>query len=65
MPSPTPMEIVTSVKYVLSIYRLQFSQVQLKAHSLKSGDPGLRTRSDHLLNLFLVDPGSTSQLLFK
>ena len=30
--------------------------------ALRSGDPGFKTRSDHSLNLFLVVPGSTSQL---
>ena len=30
---------------------------------LRSGYPGLKTPSDHWLNLFLVVPGSTSQLL--
>ena len=30
--------------------------------ALRSGDPGFKTRSDHWLNLFLVVPGSTSQL---
>ena len=29
---------------------------------LRSGDPGFKTRCDHSLNLFLVVPGSTSQL---
>ena len=28
--------------------------------SLRSGDPGFKTRSEHSLNLFLVVPGSTS-----
>ena len=32
------------------------------ALALRSGDPGFKTRSDHSLNLFLVVPGSTSQL---
>ena len=30
--------------------------------ALRSGDPRFKTRSDHSLNLFLVVPGSTSQL---
>ena len=30
---------------------------------LRSGVPGFKTRSDHLLNLFLVVPGSISRLL--
>ena len=30
--------------------------------ALRSGDPGFKTHSDHLLNLILVVPGSTSQL---
>ena len=34
----------------------------VRAHALRSGDPGFKTRSDHSLNLFLVVPGSTSQL---
>ena len=32
------------------------------ALSLKSGDPGLKTLSDHSLNLILGVPGSTSQV---
>ena len=32
----------------------------VRALALRSGDPGFKTRSDHLLNLFLVVPGSTS-----
>ena len=38
----------------------QVSVVRVLA--LRSGDPGLKTCSDHLLNLILVVPGSTSQL---
>ena len=34
----------------------------VRALALRSGDPGFKTRSDHSLNLFLVVPGSTSQL---
>ena len=34
----------------------------VRALALRSGDPGLKTRSDQSLNLFLVVPGSTSQL---
>ena len=34
----------------------------VRALALRSGDPGFKTRSDHSLNLFLVGPGSTSQL---
>ena len=34
----------------------------VRALALRSGDPGFKTRSDHSLNLILVDPGSTSQL---
>ena len=34
----------------------------VRALALRSGDPGFKTRSDHSLNLFLVAPGSTSQL---
>ena len=34
----------------------------IRALALRSGDPGFKTRSDHLLNLFLIVPGSTSQL---
>ena len=35
----------------------------IRALALRSrGGPGLKTRSDHLWNLFLVVPGSTSQL---
>ena len=30
--------------------------------AFRSRDPGFKTCSDHLLNLFLVVPGSTSQL---
>ena len=30
--------------------------------ALRSGDPGFKTSSNHPFNLFLVDPGSTSQL---
>ena len=30
--------------------------------ALRSGDPGFKTRSDHLLNLFLVVTSSTSRL---
>lgn len=32
----------------------------VRALALRSGDPGFKTRSDHLLNLFLVVPGSTA-----
>ena len=35
---------------------------EVRALSLRSGDPGFTTHSDHLLNLILVVPGSTSQL---
>ena len=42
-------------------YRRQCGPV-VRALALKSGDPGFKTRSDHSLNLFLVVPGSTSQL---
>ena len=41
--------------------RRQCSPV-VRALALRSGDPGFKTRSDHSLNLFLVVPGSTSQL---
>ena len=34
----------------------------IRALAWRSGDPGFKTRSDHSLNLFLVVPGSTSQL---
>ena len=34
----------------------------VRALALRSGDPGFKTRSGHSLNLFLVVPGSTSQL---
>ena len=34
----------------------------VRALALRSGDPGFKTRSDHSFNLFLVVPGSTSQL---
>ena len=34
----------------------------VRALALRSGDPGFKTRSDHSLNLFLVVPGSNSQL---
>ena len=34
----------------------------VRALALRFGDPGFKTRSDHSLNLFLVFPGSTSQL---
>ena len=34
----------------------------VRALALRSGDPGFKTRPDHSLNLFLVVPGSTSQL---
>ena len=34
----------------------------VRALALRSGDPGFKTRFDHSLNLFLVVPGSTSQL---
>ena len=34
----------------------------VRALALRSGDPRFKTRSDHSLNLFLVVPGSTSQL---
>ena len=34
----------------------------VRALALRPGDPGSKTRSDHSLNLFLVVPGSTSQL---
>ena len=34
----------------------------VRALALRSGDPGFKTRSDRSLNLFLVVPGSTSQL---
>ena len=34
----------------------------VRALTLRSGDPGFKTRSDHSLNLILVVPGSTSQL---
>ena len=34
----------------------------VRALSLRSGDPGFKTRSDHSLNLILVIPSSTSQL---
>ena len=37
------------------------SQV-VRALALRCRDPGFKTRSDHSLNLFLVVPGSTSQL---
>ena len=34
----------------------------VRALALSSGDPGFKTRSNYSLNLFLVVPGSTSQL---
>ena len=34
----------------------------VRALALRCGDPGLKTCSDHSLNLILVVPGSTSQL---
>ena len=34
----------------------------VRALALRSGDPGFKTRSDRSLNLFLVVPGSSSQL---
>ena len=34
----------------------------VRALALRSGDPGFKTRSDPLLKLILVVPGSTSQL---
>ena len=35
----------------------------VRAFALRpGGDPGFKTRSDHSLNLFLVVPGSTSQV---
>ena len=34
----------------------------VRALALRSEDPGFKTRSGHSLNLFLVVPGSTSQL---
>ena len=34
----------------------------VRALALSSEDPGFKTRSEHSLNLFLVVPGSTSQL---
>ena len=33
-----------------------------RLHVLRSEDPGFKTHSEHSLNLFLVVPGSTSQL---
>ena len=42
-------------------YRRQCGPVG-RALALRSGDFGFKTRSDHSLNLFLVVPGSTSQL---
>ena len=36
--------------------------LKVRALALRFGDPGFKTRSDHSLNLFLVFPGSTSQL---
>ena len=46
----------TSVPFVEAVW----PSVSLLA--LRSGDPGFKTRSNHSLNLFLVDPGSTSRL---
>ena len=46
---------------ILNFYRRQCGPV-VRALALRAGDPGLKTRSDHSLNLFLVVPGSTSQL---
>ena len=34
----------------------------VRALPLRSGDPGFKTRSEHSMNLFLLVPGSTSQL---
>ena len=34
----------------------------VRASSLKSGDPELKSRSDHKLDLFEVVPGSTPRL---
>ena len=34
----------------------------VRALALRSGDPGFKTHSDHSLNLFLVVPGSNSEL---
>ena len=42
-------------------YKRQCGRV-VRVLALRSGDPGFKTRSDHSLNLFLVVPGSTSQL---
>ena len=34
----------------------------VRALALRSGVPGFKTRSDHSMNLFVLVPGSTSQL---
>ena len=49
------------LSYLNSIFRRQCGPV-VRALSLRSGDPGFKTRSNHSLNLILVVPGSTSQL---
>ena len=43
------------------LHRRQCGPV-VRALALRSGDSGFKTRSDHSMNLFLVVPGSTSQL---
>ena len=43
-------------------YKLRQCGPVVRALALRSGDPGFKTRSDHSMNLFLVVPGSTSQL---
>ena len=53
-------ELVPSVRKQTAA-KLQCGPV-VRALALRSGDPGFKTRSYHSLNLFLVVPGSTSQL---
>ena len=36
----------------------------VRARDLKYGDPEFKSRSDHWLDLFEVDPGSTPRLRF-
>ena len=62
----TQSTLALNVKYQFAI-SAQRSKIRkcgpvVRALALRSGDPGFKTRSDHWLNLFLVVPGSTSQL---
>ena len=69
----TSLKLATLIPFDQSSYKIYLNGVEfllpvrqcgpvVRALALRSGDPGFKTRSDHSLNLFLVVPGSTSQL---